>query len=134
MKAKAIKDDKSDRYEAYYNTTPINTISDWWGCDGIMDAIVLNHEAYAPEQIGVYWNNGVKSGRYKALLIVSRSDYDKLHYASIEWLDKTIREAVKDEIGKHAKPRTESTDSVYCKDQPRMLALIRKILVRDGKV
>ena len=131
--AKAV-DDGSGRYEALYRTTPLNTISDWWGCATVMDAIVLNNEAYAPEQIGVYWNNGVKSGRYNALLIVSRADYDKLHFATIGWIDEQIREAVKDEIGKHASPRRDGIDSVYCKEEPRMLDLIRKILLRDGQV
>lgn len=135
VRAKAFKEDKSDRYECWYKETPVRGIYEWWGCDSIMDAIVLNHEAYAPEQIGIYWNAKVKNGGYKALLIISQEDYDKLHFASIEWIDKTIREAVKDEIGKHATPRRAGQiESVHCKEEPRMMKLIRKFLIRDGKV
>ena len=136
VKAKAIKSETSPSLELYYSTTPVNSVSDWWGCDGVMDAIVLNVRAFAPEVISVNWNDGVLSGRTKALLIISQKEFEavKNGMPTIEYLDKKIMEAIKDEIGKHAKPRKEGIDSVYCKEQPRMLALIRKILARDGAV
>ena len=82
IKARARKDAHTPYYHPEYQTTPINTVSEWMGNNNtrLLGSIILNDKQPPIDWLcGAQMGNAVHGGWLKCLLVISEEDFALLY-------------------------------------------------------
>lgn len=97
IKARARKDANTPFYHAEYQTTPLYFIGEVITGGILSDYIILNDKQGAISWLcGADWNNGIRGGWARCLLVISPADFETLYPSErqragmISYIDKRL--------------------------------------------